>query len=310
MIILKKITLASLMILGALFSKGQQDPMYTQYIFNLQTINPAYAGSWQSLGVTALSRLQWVNFKGHPNTQTFSLQTPLKNENVGIGLNLMLDNVGLEKRFSVGIDYSYKILLSEITSLRFGIKGGFTNYSNNLYAYEQYPDLLPDLSFQANIENKFMPNFGFGLFLSSEKYYLSLSLPKILENSYQLNVSNFSIKSEARQFYFAGGLIFKLSDNVQFKPTFMTKSVLGAPFQYDLSANFLLAEKFWIGGMYRSGDALGAIAQWIVNNNMRLGYAYDFTFTDLQNYHNGIHELMVSYEFNFSKRRYISPRFF
>lgn len=308
--IIKKITLAAVLILGALFSKGQQDPMYTQYIFNLQTINPAYAGSWETIGVMALSRLQWVNFKGHPTTQTFSFQAPLKSKDVGIGLDLILDKVGLEKKLTVGIDYSYKVLLSDITSLRFGIKGGFTNYSNNLLAYEQYPDLQSDLAFQTNIENKFMPNFGFGLYLSSEKYYFSLSLPRILENSYQLNVSNFSIKSEARQIYFAGGLIYRISDNVQFKPTFMTKSVIGAPFQYDLAANFLLAQKFWVGGMYRSGDAIGAIFQWIVNNNLRFGYAYDFTTTDLQNYHNGIHELMISYEFNYSKRRYTSPRFF
>ena len=299
-----------LLVMGALFSQGQQDPMYTQYIFNLQTINPAYAGSWQGIGVMALSRLQWINFKGHPSTQTFSFQSPLKSDNVGIGLNMIVDKVGLEKKISVNIDYSYKILLSEITSLRFGLKGGFTNYSNNLLMYEQYPDLIPDGAFQTNIENKFMPNFGFGLYLSSEKYYLSLSLPRIIENNYQSNVTNFTTKSEVRQFYFAGGAIYKIAENIQFKPTFMTKTVVGTPFQYDLSANFLLAEKFWIGGMYRSGDAFGVIAQWIVNNNLRFGYAFDFTTTELQNYHNGIHELMISYEFNYSKRRYTSPRFF
>ncbi len=299
-----------LLVMGALFSQGQQDPMYTQYIFNLQTINPAYAGSWQGIGVMALSRLQWINFKGHPSTQTFSFQSPLKSDNVGIGLNMIVDKVGLEKKLSVNIDYSYKILLSEITSLRFGLKGGFTNYSNNLLMYEQYPDLIPDGAFQTNIENKFMPNFGFGLYLSSEKYYLSLSLPRIIENNYQSNVTNFTTKSEVRQFYFAGGAIYKIAENIQFKPTFMTKTVVGTPFQYDLSANFLLAEKFWIGGMYRSGDAFGVIAQWIVNNNLRFGYAFDFTTTELQNYHNGIHELMISYEFNYSKRRYTSPRFF
>lgn len=306
----RKITLVMLLVMGALFSQGQQDPMYTQYIFNLQTINPAYAGSWQGIGVMALSRLQWINFKGHPSTQTFSFQSPLKSDNVGIGLNMIVDKVGLEKKISVNIDYSYKILLSEITSLRFGLKGGFTNYSNNLLMYEQYPDLIPDGAFQTNIENKFMPNFGFGLYLSSEKYYLSLSLPRIIENNYQSNVTNFTTKSEVRQFYFAGGAIYKIAENIQFKPTFMTKTVVGTPFQYDLSANFLLAEKFWIGGMYRSGDAFGVIAQWIVNNNLRFGYAFDFTTTELQNYHNGIHELMISYEFNYSKRRYTSPRFF
>ncbi len=306
--IIKKVTLALLMVLGTLFSKGQQDPMYTQYIFNLQTVNPAYVGYWQTTGITLLSRNQWVGLNGHPTTQTFSFQTPLKSENVGIGFNIVLDKVGLEKRLMVNFDYSYQIFLSENTSLRFGLKGGFTNYSNNLMEYVQVDPSDP--SFQTNIDNKLMPNFGVGLFLSSPKYYLSLSLPKILENSYQSNVNNFSTKSDVRHLFFAGGLLFDLSDNVKFKPSFMTKSVMGSPFEYDISANFLLAEKFWIGGMYRSGDSFGGIAQWIFSRKLRFGYAYDFTTTDLRNYHNGVHEVMISYEFVYAKRRYISPRYF
>ena len=299
------------MIMGALLSKGQQDPMYTQYIFNLQTINPAYVGSWQTIGLTALSREQWIGIQGHPSTQSFSLQTPLRSENVGIGMNVILDKLGLEKRLTVNFDYSYQILLSEMTTLRFGIKGGFTNYSNNLTAYTQYPDNQSDPMYQTNIENKFMPNFGFGLYLSSEKYYLSLSLPRIIKGNYQLNSSNaYTTTSEMRHLYFAGGMVFNLSEHIKFKPNFMTQAVAGAPFQYDLSANFLFAEKFWLGGMYRSGDAFGIIAQWIFNKNIRFGYAYDFTTTDLHNFHNGIHEVMVSYEFTFAKRKYISPRYF
>ena len=117
--IIKKIILALLMVLGTLLSKGQQDPMYTQYIFNLQTVNPAYVGYWQTTGVTLLTRDQWVGLNGHPTTQTFSFQTPLRNENVGIGFNVVIDKVGLEKRLLVNLDYSYQIHLSENTSLRF-----------------------------------------------------------------------------------------------------------------------------------------------------------------------------------------------
>lgn len=296
--------------MGALFSKGQQDPMYTQYIFNLQTINPAYAGSWQTIGVMGLARIQWVGLNGHPSTQTFSFQAPLKSENVGIGLNVINDVVGLEKRLSFNVDYSYQILLSDITTLRFGIKGGFTNYSNNLTAYQQYPDGQFDPVFQQTINNRFMPNFGFGIYLSSPTYYLSFSLPKILENSYGLNVNNYATSSELRHFYFAGGMVFTLSDFLKFKPTFMTQMVQGSPFLYDLSANFLLGEKVWLGGMYRSGDALAGIVQLIVTQNLRFGYAYDFTTTDLRNYHTGVHEVMLSYEFNHARRRYISPRYF
>jgi len=308
--IIKRATLVILMVIGALFSKGQQDPMYTQYIFNLQTINPAYAGSWQTMGVMALSRFQWIGINGHPETETFSFQTPLRSENVGIGLNVIRDIVGLEKKLTFNLDYSYKILLSDVTTLRFGVKGGFTNFSNNLTAYQQYPDGQSDPVFQTTIDNKFMPNFGFGLYLSAPMYYLSLSLPKIIENSYHSNVNNFSTKSEVRQLYFAGGMVFTLSEFVKFKPTFMTQMVNGAPFQYDISANVLLAEKFWIGGMYRSGDALGTIAQWVINKNLRLGYAYDFTTSDLRNYDHGVHEVMLSYEFNYTRRKFTSPRYF
>jgi len=308
--IIKKITLAVLMIMGTLFSKGQQDPMYTQYVFNLQTVNPAYVGYWQTTGFTLLSRSQWVGLNGHPTTQTFSFQTPLKSQKVGIGFNVILDKIGLEKRLLMNIDYSYQIFLSDYTSLRFGIKGGFTNYSNNLNEYVQHDNNQSDPVFQGTIDNKFMPNVGIGFFLSNAKYYLSLSLPRIIENKYQSNVNNFYTKSEVDQLFFAGGLMFELSDNLKFKPSFMTKSVVGSPFEFDLSANFLLSERFWIGGMYRSGDSFGVIAQWIINRKLRFGYAYDFTTNNLRNYQNGVHEVMISFEFIPAKRKYVSPRYF
>lgn len=305
----RKVALALLILSGPLYSIGQQDPMYTQYIFNLQTVNPAYAGSWRTMGFTALGRYQWVGMAGHPTTQTFSFQTPFKSENVGIGLNIVHDQLGSERRIMLNLDYSYRIAIDDNVSLRFGLKGGFTNYNNDLSSLHP-ADGLPDPVLLGVVENKFMPNVGFGMFLSSSKYYLSLSLPRLIQNSFQENSGNFSKMSEARQLYFAGGFVFNISDNVKFKPTFMTKTVAGSPFQYDISANFLLVEKFWIGGMYRSGDSFGAIVQWIVNNKFRVGYAADFTITDLKNYQHGVHEVMISYEIDFTKRRYASPRYF
>jgi type IX secretion system PorP/SprF family membrane protein len=284
--------------------------MYTQYIFNLQTVNPAYAGSWQTMGFLALTRLQWVGIPGHPVTQTFSFQSPLSTPNVGVGFNVVHDELGSERRIMVNLDYSYRVMLNENSSLRFGLKGGFTNYNNDLSSLQPYPDGIPDPVLSGVIENKFMPNVGFGLFLSSQKYYLSLSLPKLIQNSFEDNAGNFSKMSEVRQLYFAGGIVYNLSENVKFKPTFMTRVVEGSPFQYDISANFLLAEKLWIGGMYRSGNTYGVIAQWVINNRFRVGYAADFTTGGLQNYYQGTHEVMLSYEIAFTKRRYVSPRYF
>jgi len=307
---IKKVALVLLILGGPLYSIGQEDPMYTQYIFNLQTVNPAYAGSWQTMGFLALSRYQWVGMDGHPSTQTFSFQTPFKTQNVGIGCNIVVDKLGPERRIMFNIDYSYRINLNDNVSLRFGIKGGFTNYNNDLNSLQQYPDGIPDPATTGIVVNKFLPNVGFGMFLASPTYYLSLSLPRLIQNSFKESTVNFSKMSEARQYYFAGGIVFNLSENIKFKPTFMTKAVQGSPFQYDLSANFLLAEKFWIGGMYRSGDSFGAIAQWIINSKLRVGYAADFTLTELKDAHKGIHEVMISYEIAFTKRRFVSPRYF
>ena len=302
-----KRTVILLMALSAyLTSVGQQDPMYTQYIFNMQTINPAYAGTWQTVGFLAISRLQWLGIEGHPSTQTFSMQTPFKSENVGIGFNIVHDKIGLENRLLFNIDYSYRLSLSENTSLRFGIKGGFTNYSNPLPFYTTYDNSDPN--FMSEVKNKLMPNVGVGAFLSSTRAYLGVSVPKLVESKFNVTSSeNFTV-TDFRQFYVSGGLVFDLSGDIKFKPTFLTKLVEGAPFQYDISANFLICEKFWLGAMYRSGDAVGVIAQWIFQNRFRIGYSADFTTTDVRNYHKGVHEIMVSYEIDWQK--FISPRYF
>jgi type IX secretion system PorP/SprF family membrane protein len=295
---------------GPMVVFGQQDPIYSQYIFNMQTVNPAYVGSWQTMGFVALDREQWLGITGHPTTQSFSFQTPILNQNVGVGLDMVIDKLGSERRVMLGASYSYRISIDEATSLRFGLKAGFTNYNNNLPTLQPFPDGQADPVLQNAITSKFMPNIGTGLFLSSSKYYLSLSLPKLFETKINENSGYSSRMSEAREYYLLGGVVFNVSDNLKFKPTFMTKAAVGSPFQYDLSANFLMAEKFWLGGVYRSGDAVGVVAQWIINNRLRIGYAIDFTTTDLKNYHNGVHELMLSYEIAFIKKEYTSPRYF
>ena len=307
---IRKAMLALLIVTGPYYAVGQQDPIYSQYIFNMQTVNPAYVGSWKTMGFTALDREQWVGITGHPSTQTFSFQTPVISQNVGVGCDILLDQLGPERRVMFNLDYSYCVMLSKNTSLRFGINGGFTNYNNNLASLQPFQSNVPDPVLLGVIENKFMPNAGMGLFLSSPKYYLSFSVPKLFQNSFKANTSTFSNMSEIREYYVIGGIVFNLSDNIKFKPTFMTKAAVGSPFQFDISTNFLLAERFWIGAIYRSGDAIGAIAQWVIDNKLRIGYAYDFTLTDLRYYHQGTHELMISYEIAFTRRRFVSPRYF
>lgn len=290
-------------------SIAQQDPMYTQYFFTSQTINPAYAGSWNSLGFTALTRQQWVGWSGAPKTYIFAMQAPLRNDKVALGLNVINDVVFKTKQFGIWGDYAYKVKMTDYTDLRMGLKAGFTNYSNNLTAY----DIIEgnDPLFQSDLTNKFMPNFGVGLFLQNPRYYVGLSVPKMLHSEIKGdNPNNFTVEAEVRHYFLEGGVVFNLGENLKFKPTFMTKATIGAPIQVDLTANFLLMERLWLGAMYRTNDAVGAIAQIILGNSVRIGYAFDYSTTKLQNYHNGTHEIMVSLELRSLTEMVTSPRYF
>ena len=297
------------LVIAANASFAQQDPMYTQYIFNTQTINPAYAGTWESLGFMALARQQWAGWDGAPQTYTFSIQSPMKNEKVALGLNVISDKLGREKRFGINADYSYMVRLSEETKLRMGLKGGFTAYSNNLQEYVLYPG-VNDPMFQGEIDNKFRPNFGVGFFMYNPKYFVGFSIPKILQNDFDSNYNNYSVQAEMRHYFLEAGVVFDLGENVKFKPTVLTKATWNAPVEFDLTANFLLIDRFWIGATYRTNDAVGAIAQWIISNKLRLGYAFDYSTTKLQNFHNGTHEIMISYELRTLKELVTSPRYF
>ncbi len=305
-----------LMVASVFVSKAQQDPMYTQYMFNTQTINPAYAGTWDALSFMVLGRQQWAGLEGAPQTYTFSMQAPLKNERIALGLNIISDNVGLEKRFYLFGDYSYLLPVNENSKLRLGLKAGFTNYSNNLTEYQTNApgSGIVDPAFFGEIDRKFVPNFGIGGFLYGKKYYVGFSIPKILSHDFETNYNNLSVNAEMRHYFLQGGFVFDLGENLKFKPTALVKAAFGSdagsPVQMDVTANFLIKEKFWLGAMYRTGDSFGFIAQWIIDKKLRIGYAYDYTISHLQNFHNGSHEVMISYEMRFLKELFASPRYF
>ena len=288
-------------------AQGQQDPMFTQYNFNTQVFNPAYAGTWKSLGFIVLGRNQWVGMEGAPRTYTFSLQSNTKNNKVGLGLNMVSDRIGMEKRLSLFGDYSYGFQVSENSLLRLGLKFGVSSYQNNLSEYTQFPGEL-DPTLQGDINNHYMPNFGVGAFLLSENYYIGFSIPKILKNTIDNNYNNLT-QNVIRNLFLIAGYVFNLSEYLQFKPTFLTKAAIGQSVQFDFTANFLLGEKVWLGAMYRTGDAFGLIAQWIFDKKLRIGYSFDFTTSELQKFNNGTHEVMVSYEISI-KREYSNPRMF
>ncbi len=295
-----------ILILSANIGYAQQEPLFIQYNFNTQVINPAYAGTWDNPGFLVLGRQQWAGMDGAPRTFTLSVQTPLKFKNVAVGLNVISDKAGFEKRDQVNLDYSYRVQLNADNHLRLGVKGGITNYVVNFADYVGYPDGPPDPMFTRDIYKKLLPNFGVGAFLSSENYYVGLSIPKLLQNEHY---NYLSTSAELRHVYLMGGYVYQISDFVQFKPTALTRFVWGAPAIFDLSANFLLNNKVWLGANYRLGDSFGFVAQWIFDNKLRIGYGVEYTTARLRSFNFGTHEVMVSYELS-SRRKWSSPRMF
>ncbi len=290
-------------------SFAQQDPMYSQYMFNTQVLNPAYVGSWETIGFMALTRLQWAGVDNAPQTNTFSVQGLLNNKKVGLGLSVITDKLGYEKRMMIMGDYSYKLELNNDTYLRFGIKAGLSNYSNDLNRYLIHDP--NDQQFQGVIDEKLIPNFGVGAFLHSQRYYFGVSIPKFLETDFENQKENsYTTTAETRHWFVMGGYVLPVNNNIQFKPSFLTKIVAGAPLQVDINANFLFNEKFWAGAMFRTSKAYGINLQYIINGRFRIGYAVDYGSGSYYKKSNGIHEIMLSYELRKRRKFFKSPRYF
>ncbi len=296
-------------------SFGQEDPMYSQYTFNIQAYNPAYTGTWKSVGIMTLTRHQWVGFDKAPETQTITVQASLRKANVGVGLTVINDKIGYEKRFAVFADYSYRLRLTRLrfarnTYLRLGLKAGFTNYENNLSRYTTYDP--EDPLFEGEMYEKIMPNFGLGVFLYSQRYYAGFSIPKILQNDFEegggTEYSNTNY--EMRYLTLIGGYVFDLNEALEFKPSVIVRYVKSSPVVGDFYANFLLKKKLWIGAMGRTNGEYGFNAQFIVSRNLRIAYAISLDTSEIKSYNYGMHQIMLSYEWNFIKTRYTSPRYF
>ncbi len=287
---------------------AQEQPTYTQYLFNQQIFNPAYTGTWDKLGFTFINRSQWVKFPRYPQTNDFSVQSPIVNLNSAIGLDVSNNRIGLENRTGVYADYSYKLKLNDKgLSLRMGLKGGISIYNNDLTDYRLVDPNDP--AYENNIGNNIQPNFGVGLFLWDEKFFVGFSAPKILNQKLKNNL-DYKLLPSSRVYYLTGGYVFSLSEKWKFKPCVFFQMEKNSPFQADISANFLYNDFLWLGAMYRFGDAFGAILQVVIKKDFRIGYAYDLTVSNMSSHQDGVHEILLTVEFNTMKVHYQSPRHF
>lgn len=308
---MKKRLVLFLVLLTGMVS-AQQDAQFTQYMYNTININPAYAGSREAMSIFALHRTQWVGLDGAPVTNTASVNTPINGSNIGLGFSVVNDRIGPSDENNISADFSYTINASERYKLSFGLKAS-ANLLNidftklNLYDKNDY-------SFDTNVDNKFSPNIGIGLYLHSDNTYVGLSAPNLLETQhfdrYAGTGANSHVAKERIHYYFIAGHVFDLSAEVKLKPSILTKMVQGAPLQVDLSANFLINEKFTAGLAYRWDAAFSALAGFQVSDSWFIGYAYDMETTKLANYNSGSHEIFLRYELFNSYDKIISPRFF
>jgi len=308
----KNIKILSVIMLILLFgfdSIGQQDPMYTQYMYNTLSVNPAYAGSRDALSIIGLIREQWVGIDGAPSTQSLTLHSPIYNENMGLGLTVVNDRVGPINQTMLFADYSYSIRTTPNAKLAFGLKAGVNILQADLLSLHPHTPGDPAIY---NVENTLLPNVGVGVFYYSDKGYVGLSVPKLLQQVIKTyNNGDVTDNIERRHYFLIGGYVFDLSEHVKFKPAFLVKAVQGAPLSVDLSGNFFFNDKFGIGLAHRFDDSFSGLLQYYVTPQFRIGYAYDFTMTELRHYNSGTHELMLGYDFKFlNDTRIRSPRFF
>lgn len=294
--------------------KAQQDPQFTHYMYNMNVINPAYATD--NAGVISLGglyRTQWVGAVGAPKTATIFAHTPIAKK-VEMGVSFVNDAIGdVVNENNIYVDFAYVLPLSGNNKLSFGLKGGMTLFDTNFNGF-QYSDSQFDQAFANNI-NKLFPNVGVGTYYFTDTYYLGFSVPNLLTAKHLESKNGIKTSGvEAIHYFFTGGYVFDLNSNLRFKPAFMAKGVSGSPLAIDLTANFLINNKFELGAGYRFDDSVSGLVNFYVTPTLRIGYSYDYTLSNLGRFNSGTHEIFLLFDIDrsslSSKGYEKSPRFF
>jgi type IX secretion system PorP/SprF family membrane protein len=332
---LKKWTVLVLLTLGVGSTEvlAQQDKMYSQYMFNMMALNPAYAGSRDVLSATGLYRNQWVNVEGAPKTMTFTLDTPINRERVGLGLQVYNDQIGLQNETGIYGSYAFKIRVGERSTLSLGLQAGATSFRWNLTEAVLSPGGGNDPVFNQNI-SKILPNFGTGVYISNDKSYIGISVPQLIANNLSEYNTGDNRAKQKRHAYLMSGFVIGLGSTLKLKPSLLMKYAEGAPLGLDGNLNLWINDRLAIGTSYRhnqwstlnnnsgSGgsinnyisDAVVGLVEVQVTDQFRLGYAYDMMLNGLKqtnlSINSGSHEVMLRYEFGYGKSKILTPRYF
>jgi type IX secretion system PorP/SprF family membrane protein len=295
---MKRIIKTVFLILIPLSLAGQLTPVTNQYILNPITINPAYAGNRGDLNIAAFYRKQWVGIQGAPETLTLTADAPVFNNKVGLGLNMMIDKIGVTRENYFITNYSYIIDLDG-GSLSFGLGAGFIT-TNTAWSDLVVLDPGDDL-YLVDSRRFVVPSFSFGTYFTKKNYFLGFSIPKFLGYKFNYDKNKYSVSIDPGQynFLFYTGYVFNLSPKLDFIPSTLLNFSPGSKILYDINANFNFSNRLWVGASYRNARSVGALLQLQVNNQFKVAYTYDFDTGNLGGYSNGSHEIMLRYEFRY-----------
>jgi len=295
---MKKFIYISILLLSVFQLSAQQEAMFTHYTFNQLSINPAYAGTREGINLVALHRSQWVAFEGAPLSQVISGDMALNNQNFGIGLNINNDKIGPTRNTGIAGDFSYKLKIGDNGKLALGIKAAVNFVSVGLTDLKIVE--TNDAAFSENVSNEILPNFGFGAYYYTKKYYVGISTPQLLQNGFETNdptTGTVAIANNQRHYYLLGGASFDINTDLQIEPSTFVRLTAGAPLSFDLTALFKYKERFWAGPIYRYNDSFGLMLGMGIIENLELGYAFDWSYTNTTaTYNSGSHEIMLKYQ--------------
>ncbi len=294
------------LILIALFynkpSYSQQDPQYTQYMYNMNVVNPAYAGSKETFSITALFRDQYTGIDGAPRTFTLSGHSPIGN-GLGLGFSAINDEIGPVEETNAYADVSYTIDFNNDHHLAFGVKAGATFQDIGLIDLDLQD--FDDIAFSQNVSETFF-NVGAGFFYYTDNWYVSLSVPNFLSATY-LDVNGREFGTEEQHFFASAGYVFQLNENIKFKPSVFVKSEFNSLVSTDVNANFLFFDQFEIGASYRTEDSVSGLVGFRPTEWIQVGFAYDSSVSDINE---PSYEAFVTFNILFKKKTYLSPRYF
>lgn len=295
-----------LLTLLPLLAAAQQEPQYTQYMYNTLTVNPGYTGSTGNLDAVLLHRTQWVGIDGAPRTQAFTVHTPVS-DRVGIGLSGINERIGPADDVYADANFSYTIPFGYESKLAFGLKAGARMMSIDWSRGRYYDEGDPLLN--SNINNQVRTSLGAGVYYYTDNWYAGFSVPNFIRSDYYDDIQESTISGRLH-YYIIGGYVFNITDNLKFKPAVLGKIVSGAPVTVDASANFLLQERVTLGASYRWDDSVSALAGFQITENIFVGYSYDYSVTELNKYNDGSHEVILRFQLMPKGTRIKSPRFF